>query len=283
MSPVVPRREPPGSPVRKEPPRSPVLIRREPLSCGSGSIKKQHVPISHYHPVTFNAVPSPPSVPFNPCVPQKKYASVRFNPSKERVIESLPASDCAEQSSVPPQPVNPAPSVAVPALQPPEVAPPGKPETVPAEPEAMATEPKAAPAPVPTPTPAPVPTPAPAPAPVPGPSPPRAQASLSVTVSKSTFNPVAAPESVPEIPATNPAPVVSRSIPRPPKPPKSADVPRAPTQPQTSGHVTLEVSETMRMVHKEDRERSMDGGPAPHASESLELLTVHAKTFERKR
>ena len=112
-SPVVQRREPPGSPVRKEPPRSPVLVRREPLSCGSGSIKKQQVPISHYHPVTFNAVPSPPSVPFNPCVPQKKYASVRFNPSKERVIESLPASDCAEQSSVPPQPVNPAPPVAV--------------------------------------------------------------------------------------------------------------------------------------------------------------------------
>ena len=200
-----------GSPVRKEPPSSPVLVRREPFS-GSTTTRQQATPPSSYHTVTFNTNPDPALVPFNPSVPTKKYASVRFNPSKGRVVENA-APEYQSQPVVPPEAVV-APPPAAPAPQPEEkiIAFQSEPEPVP-EPVPQAPSSQA-------PAPAPFPETAPTPAPVPAPAP--------------------APEVAPKS-----APVTA---PKPPKPPKPAGAPRAPVPPPTQQK--LGVSETMRMVHQ---------------------------------
>ena len=232
-----------GSPVRKEPPSSPVLVRRDPFS-GSVATRQQPAPPSSYHAVTFNPTPNPALAPFNPSVPTKKYASVRFNPTKGRVVENA-APEYQSQPVVTPEPVVAQPPAAL-APQPEEKIIVSHPEPEPAS-EPVPQVPLSQ-APVPAPTPETVPAPAPPPAP--------ARASK------------VAPKPVP-VPA-----------PKPPKPPKPAGAPRAPVPPPAQQK--LGVSETMRMVHQEDREQRSCGSSSP-PPENLELQTVHAKTFEKRR
>ena len=137
-----------GSPVRKEPPSSPVLVRREPFS-GSTTTRQQATTPSSYHTVTFNPNPNPALVPFNPSVPTKKYASVRFNPSKGRVVENA-APEYQSQPVVPREAVV-APPPAAPAPQPEEkiIAFQGEPEPVPEPVPQTPSSQAPAPAPVP--------------------------------------------------------------------------------------------------------------------------------------
>ena len=241
-SPVSTRRAS-GSPVRKEPPSSPVLVRRDPFS-GSIATRQQPAPPSSYHTVTFNPSPNPAPAPFNPSVPTKKYASVRFNPTKGRVVENA-VPEFQSQPVVPPDAVV-APSSAAPLPQEKIIVSQPEPEPV-SEPV-----PQAPPSQAPVPAPAPETIPAPAPALAPAPA------------------PEVAPKPVPPVPA-----------PKPPKPPKPVGAPRAPVPPPAQQK--LGVSETMRMVHQEDREQRSSGGSSPPPPENLELQTVHAKTFEKRR
>ena len=121
--------------------------------------------------------------------------------------------------------------------------------------------------------------------------PPEPMPDVSQTMSPSSQQVHGTGEIVPEPPAPEPATIIA--APPPPAPtyvpptPKSAPstmvIDMKPVPPVPSKK-TLGVSETMIMVHQEDRMREVPpSGSSPPPPDNMEPQTVHVKIFEKKR